>query len=57
MAKQNSLLKIQGTIGGMTFYHTKDGNLVREKFIRSIFVPTFSFFRVHFPVYKSYYVY
>jgi hypothetical protein len=31
MAKQNSLLKIQGTIGGMTFYHTKDGNLVREK--------------------------
>jgi len=31
MAKQNSLLKIQGTIGGMTFYHTQDGNLVREK--------------------------
>ena len=31
MARQNGLLKIQGTIGGMTFSRTKDGDLVREK--------------------------
>ena len=31
MAKLKSLLKIEGTLGGITFYKTKDGNLVREK--------------------------
>ncbi len=31
MARQNSLLKIDGTIGGMTFTRTKDGLLVKEK--------------------------
>lgn len=31
MARQNSLLKIEGTIAGMTFYKTKDGYLVKEK--------------------------
>jgi hypothetical protein len=31
MAKQTGILKIQGTIGGMTFYKTQDGHLVREK--------------------------
>lgn len=31
MARQNGILKIEGTVGGMTFYKTKDGNLVREK--------------------------
>lgn len=31
MAKLKSLLKIEGTLGGITFYKTKDGNLAREK--------------------------
>lgn len=31
MARQEGLLKIKGTIGGMTFYRTVDGDLVREK--------------------------
>ena len=31
MARQNGILKIEGTIGGMTFYKTKDGHLVKEK--------------------------
>jgi len=31
MARQNGLLKIKGTIGGMTFYKSQDGDLVREK--------------------------
>ena len=31
MARQNGILKIKGTIGGMTFYKTQDGDLVREK--------------------------
>ncbi|MEI7597369.1 MAG: hypothetical protein WCK02_16595 [Bacteroidota bacterium] len=31
MAVQKSLLRLEGTIGGMTFYKSKDGYLVREK--------------------------
>ncbi len=31
MARQNGILKIEGTVGGMTFYKSKDGYLVREK--------------------------
>lgn len=31
MAKLKSLLKIEGTLGGITFYKTQDGNLAREK--------------------------
>jgi hypothetical protein len=31
MAKNKSLLKIEGTLGGITFYKTADGQLVREK--------------------------
>ena len=31
MARQSGLLKIKGTIGGMTFYKSQDGDLVREK--------------------------
>lgn len=31
MARQKGLLKIEGTIGGMTFYESQDGSLVREK--------------------------
>lgn len=31
MARQSGILKIKGTIGGMTFYKSQDGNLVREK--------------------------
>jgi len=31
MATQEGILKIKGTIGGMTFYKSKDGHLVREK--------------------------
>lgn len=31
MARQTGIIKIKGTIGGMTFYKTQDGNLVREK--------------------------
>jgi len=31
MARQSGILKIKGTIGGMTFYKSQDGDLVREK--------------------------
>jgi hypothetical protein len=31
MARQKSILKLQGTIGGISFYKTKDGYLAREK--------------------------
>ncbi|MFD2162230.1 hypothetical protein ACFSJU_07485 [Paradesertivirga mongoliensis] len=31
MAKQDSIWKLKGTIGGVTFYKTKDGSLAREK--------------------------
>jgi len=31
MARQKSILKLQGTIGGISFYKTKDGFLAREK--------------------------
>jgi len=31
MARQKGLLKIDGTIGGMTFYRTKDGLIVKEQ--------------------------
>lgn len=31
MARQTGLLKFEGTIGGMTFYKSKDGYLVKEK--------------------------
>lgn len=31
MAKQQGIIKIKGTVGGLTFYNTQDGNLVREK--------------------------
>lgn len=31
MARLKSLLKIEGTLGGITFYKTKDGHLAREK--------------------------
>ena len=31
MARQKGLLKIDGTIGGMTFYRTKDGSIVKEQ--------------------------
>ncbi|MDP4268976.1 MAG: hypothetical protein Q8909_02495 [Bacteroidota bacterium] len=31
MAKQKSILKLQGTIGGISFYKSKDGYLAREK--------------------------
>jgi len=31
MARQKGLLKIDGTIGGMTFYRTKDGHIVKEQ--------------------------
>lgn len=31
MAQQKSILKLQGTIGGITFYKSKDGYLAREK--------------------------
>lgn len=31
MAKQKGIIKIQGKIGELSFYTTKDGNLVREK--------------------------
>lgn len=31
MARQTGILKIKGTIGGMTFYKSQDGHLVREK--------------------------
>lgn len=31
MAGQDGIFKIKGTLGGVTFYKTKDGHLVREK--------------------------
>ncbi|RRA90403.1 hypothetical protein EG242_13615 [Paenimyroides viscosum] len=31
MANQDGIFKIKGTLGGVTFYKTKDGHLVREK--------------------------
>ena len=31
MAQQKSILKLKGTIGGITFYKSKDGYLAREK--------------------------
>jgi hypothetical protein len=31
MATQKGILKVKGTIGGITFYQTSDGYLVREK--------------------------
>lgn len=31
MARQKGILKIEGTVGGMTFYRTQDGHLVKEK--------------------------
>ncbi|MDX2189310.1 MAG: hypothetical protein SFY32_05565 [Bacteroidota bacterium] len=31
MPKQKGIIKFEGTMGGMTFYKTKDGHLVKEK--------------------------
>jgi hypothetical protein len=31
MAKQKGIIKLKGTIGGITFYKTQDGHLAREK--------------------------
>jgi len=31
MASQDGIFKIKGTLGGVTFYKTKDGHLAREK--------------------------
>lgn len=31
MAKQTGLIKLKGTVGGVTFYKTKDGHLAKEK--------------------------
>ena len=31
MARQNGIFKIEGTLGGVTFFKTADGHLVREK--------------------------
>ena len=31
MARQKGLIKLDGTIGGITFYKSKDGYLAREK--------------------------
>ena len=31
MARQKGLIKLDGTIGGITFYKTQDGYLAREK--------------------------
>jgi|SRR5690554_4291530 len=31
MAQQDGIIKIQGTLGGITFYKTRDGYMVREK--------------------------
>lgn len=31
MGEQNSLVKVRGTLGGLTYYKTKDGDLVRQK--------------------------
>ena len=31
MAKQKGIIKLDGTIGGITFYKSQDGYLAREK--------------------------
>ncbi|SNR83285.1 hypothetical protein SAMN04488111_3352 [Lutibacter flavus] len=31
MARQNGIIKLKGTIGGISFYKTADGHLAREK--------------------------
>ena len=31
MARQKGIIKLQGTIGGVSFYRTQDGYLAREK--------------------------
>jgi hypothetical protein len=31
MARQSGLIKLNGTLGGITFYKTQDGHLAREK--------------------------
>ena len=31
MAKQTGIIKLKGTIGGISFYKTSDGDLAREK--------------------------
>ena len=31
MARQKGLIKLDGTIGGITFYKSQDGYLAREK--------------------------
>jgi hypothetical protein len=31
MAKQTGIIKLKGTIGGISFYKTSDGHLAREK--------------------------
>ena len=31
MAKQSGLIKLKGTLGGITFYKSQDGYLAREK--------------------------
>ena len=31
MAQQKGIIKLDGTIGGITFYKSKDGYLAREK--------------------------
>jgi hypothetical protein len=31
MAKQTGIIRLKGTIGGITFYKTSDGHLAREK--------------------------
>jgi hypothetical protein len=31
MARQASFLKMKGTLGGLTFYKSRDGHLIREK--------------------------
>ncbi|MEO5944049.1 MAG: hypothetical protein ABIP30_10985, partial [Ferruginibacter sp.] len=31
MAKQKSIIKLEGTIGGITFYKSQDGYLAKEK--------------------------
>ncbi len=31
MARQRSIIKLDGTIGGITFYKSKDGYLAKEK--------------------------
>ena len=31
MAKQSGIIKLKGTVGGISFYKSKDGYLAREK--------------------------